>query len=273
MLEKIIKKYHKKIAFSLYGILGIITMILPFVILGFGIFFVVTQEEKQGGILWIAVSLICFLFAFRKLKDFMTVYKYIFNPKKFPAYQKLIEDGKDALTFDQELEDADVLNKLSKQNPVIITNNFIFGYSQVSFFFLDKSKVIWAYEYNGNGIVFFDSHKIYGFTYFPTVDGNDILMEELKNDMPYIYLGTDFDYKTIMHDEFDSTVIRLENERLEFLFDPESYRIKKAEEERLRAEEEQKRLEALKEEENTESEDSTEENESEEPQEEESQEE
>ena len=246
MLEKIIKKYHKRIAFSLYGILGIITMILPFVILGFGIYFVITQEQKTGGYMWIIVSVIAFLFAFRKLKDFLTTYKYIINPKKFPAYEKLVEDGKDPEKYDSELEQAGVLDGLTKQNPIIMTENFIFGFSQVSFFFLDKSKVIWAYEYNGNGIVFFDSHKLYGFTYFPTVDGNDILVEQLKVDMPYIYLGTEFDYKTVMHDEFDETVKRLEEERLEFLADPEAYRIKKAEEERLKAEEEAKRLEEEK---------------------------
>ena len=243
MLEKIIKKYHKKIAFSLYGILGIITMILPFVILGFGIYFVIVNEDKMSGILWIVVSLLAFMFAFRKLKDFLQTYKYMINPKNFPAYQKLIEDGKDPLLYDSELEKANVLDGLTKENPVIITDNFIFGFSQVSFFFLDKSKVIWAYEYNGNGIVFFDSHKLYGFTYFPTVDGNDILVEQLKVDMPYIYLGTEFDYKTIMHDEFDETVKRLEEERLDFLSDPESYRARKAEEERLKALEEEKRLE------------------------------
>ena len=103
MLEKIIKKYHKKIAFSLYGILGIITMILPFVILGFGIYFVIVNEDKMSGILWIVVSLLAFMFAFRKLKDFLQTYKYMINPKNFPAYQKLIEDGKDPLLYDSDL--------------------------------------------------------------------------------------------------------------------------------------------------------------------------
>ena len=51
MLEKIIKKMHKKVAFSLYGILGLITVLLPLVLLGFGIYFVVSGNNN-GYLCW-----------------------------------------------------------------------------------------------------------------------------------------------------------------------------------------------------------------------------
>ncbi|MBP5342704.1 WVD2 family protein [bacterium] len=252
MLEKIIKHYHKKIIFSFYGFLCLLTIILPFILLGFGTYFLIQSEEKMYGIVWIFVGLISILIAYKRIREIFGNLKYFINPKKFPQYVQLINSGIDPSIYDKELEDADIMNKLSKSNPVVITDNFIFGASQVTFFFFEKSKVIWAYEYNGNGIVFFDSNKIYGFTYFPTVDGNDILMEELKENMPYIYLGIDFDYQTIMHDKFDETVEKIAEERLEFLNDPLRYKEKKAEEERLKAlEEEQK----LKENENAETKD------------------
>jgi len=247
MLEKIIKKMHSKVAFSVYGILEILVLLLPLIVIAFGIYFRVTNTNNNG-VVWIVIGIVCLAFSFRKFKDMFVNYKYILSPKKYPLYQHLVDEGIDVSKFDKELEDANIFEKLNKKNPVIITENFIFGFSQVSFFAVDKASVLWAYEYNGNGIVFYDKYKFYGFTYFPTVDGNDELMEILKVEMPYIYLGTDFDYKTIMHDSFDETVKKVNEDRLEFLADPEGFRIRKAEEERKKAEEEAKKMEeALKE--------------------------
>ena len=245
MLESLIKKGHKKVAFSFYGILGIIVMIVPFVVIGFGIYFLVSKVNDYG-IFWIVIGALLLIFSFRRLKDLLELYKYIFKPKNFPMYKALIEDGIDPSLYDQELLEADVLNKLNADNPLLMTEHFIIGLTQASFFILEKASIIWAYEYNGNGIVFYDKHKLYGFTFFKTVDGNDHVMDELKETMPYIYLGLEFDYKTIMHDEFDETVQRINSERQEFMLDPVGYKFKKSEEERIRKEEEQKRIEEEK---------------------------
>ena len=246
MLEKVIKKMHVKVAFSVYGILTIITMLLPLVIITFGIIFIITKIN-QYGVMWIIIGALLLVFSFRKFKDYFGNIKYIINPKKYPAYKKLVEEGLDVSIFDSELEKADVEHNLNKNNPILLTNNFVFGYNQVAFFVLDRNKIIWAYEYNGNGIVFLDYYKNYGFTYFKTVDGNDELMERLKNEMPYIYLGTDFDYKTIMHDDFDNTVTHVEEEKQLFLADPEGYKLRKEEEKKAKALEEARRLEEEKE--------------------------
>lgn len=245
MLEKIIRKEHQKIALSLYGILGIFTFILPLVMVGLGIFFQVSKVNDYG-IIWIAVGAVAFLFALRKIKDFIVVYKYAISPKKFPAYEALIKDGIDPSIYDEELVDSHILESLSKKDPLLITEHFIFGYSQVAFFFLKKEDVLWAYEYNGNGLVFLDKHRIYGFTYYPTVDGNDIAIENLKHDMPYIYFGTDFDYKTVMHDQFDETVLKVNEDREEFLKNPDLYREKVEQAEKDRIEEETRKLEEEK---------------------------
>jgi len=242
MFEKIIKKMHVKVAFSFYGILTILTMLLPFVVIGVGIYFLISKVNNYG-IMWIIIGTLCFAFSIRKFKDYFTNLKYMISPKKYPTYKKMAEEGIDFSKFDSELTDADVTHVLNKKNPVLITENFIFGYNSVAFFVLDKNKLIWAYEYNGNGIVFLDYYKNYGFTYFVTVDGNDELMAKLKHDMPYIYLGTDFDYKTIMHDNFDETVKQVEEEKALFLEDPDGYREKKAQEEELKAQEEARKLE------------------------------
>ena len=179
----------------------------------------------------------------RKLKDFFPNFKYFFNPTKFPIYQALLNDGVSFDEYNQEFEDAKVNETLSKTNPLLETENFIFGFSQVSFFVLKKSDILWVYEYNGNGLVFYDKHKIYGFTFYPTVDGNDHAIEALENEMPYLYYGIDFDYKTIMHTDFDNTVIYIEEERKRFLEDPEGYKERKEAEKKAREEEETRRLE------------------------------
>ena len=84
MLEKLIKKMHIKVAFSFYGILSIITMLLPFVAIGFGIAFMITQTN-QYGIMWIIIGLAALLVSLRRFKDYVVSYKYIFNPKKYPT--------------------------------------------------------------------------------------------------------------------------------------------------------------------------------------------
>ena len=245
MLEKLIKKMHVRLAFSVYGILTIITMLLPLVIIGFGIYFLVAKTNNSG-VMWIIIGVAAILISVRKLKDYFVNIKYIISPKKYPTYKKLIEEGLDPSIFDNELTDADPVHTLNKKNPILMTKNFIFGYNQVAFFVLDRNKIVWAYEYNGNGIVFLDYYKNYGFTYFVTVDGNDELMETLKHEMPYIYLGIDFDYKTVMHDNFDEAVRHVEDEKQAFLLDPDGYRERKAQEEEAKAQEEAKRLEEEK---------------------------
>ncbi len=242
MLEKIIKKAHTKIIFSFYGILSMISMLLPLSMLGIGIWFTIAQITSYGPI-WIVVGVLFALFSIRKLKDFFPNFKYASNPKKFPIYQALVNDGVNLDEFNQEFEDAKVNETLSKNNPLLESENFIFGYSQVSFFVLKKSDILWVYEYNGNGLVFYDKHKIYGFTFFPTVDGNDHAIEALEDEMPYLYYGIDFDYKTIMHTDFDNTVIYIEEERKRFLEDPEGYKERKEAEKKAREEEETRRLE------------------------------
>lgn len=245
MLLKIIKKSHKKMAFSLYGILGILTVILPLIIIGIGIYFAVSKINNYG-LIWILVGAFAFLIGLRKIKDIIGIYKYIFKPQNFPTYKALVESGVDPAIFDEELEDAHVLETLSKNNPLMITENFIIGLSPVSFFVFKKEDVVWVYEYNGNGLVLYDNHRIYGYTSYPTVDGNDIALEQIKKEIPYIYFGTDFDYKTIMHDDFDNTVIMLKEERSKFLMDKEGYIEAKLEEERRRLEEESLKLEKEK---------------------------
>ena len=242
MLEKIIKKAHTKIIFSFYGILSMISMLLPLAMLGIGIWFTVAKITNYGPI-WIVVGALFVLFSIRKLKDFFPIFKYAMNPKKFPIYEALIKDGINLDDFNQELEEANVNQTLSKTNPLLETEHFIFGFSQVSFFALMKKDILWIYEYNGNGLVFYDKHKIYGFTFYPTVDGNDHAIEALEDEMPYLYYGIDFDYKTIMHDDFDNTIIYIDEERKRFLEDPEGYKERKAAEKKAREEEETRRLE------------------------------
>lgn len=241
-LQKLIKKEHTKIIFSFYGIVTLLSLIIPLVMLGFGIYFLVSKVNNYG-ILWVVVGAVAFLFALRKMKDFFPNFKYSMKPESFKAYKALVEDGIDPIIFDQELEDAKPYETLSKKVPFLMTEHLILGYNQVSFFFLRKEDVLWAYEYNGNGLVLYDKHKLYGFTFFDTVDGNDHALEELENELPYIYIGIDFDYKTIMHEEFDLTVTRLMEEREKFLADPDGYREAKAEEKREREEAEARRLE------------------------------
>lgn len=242
MLEKIIKKAHSKIIFSFYGILSMFSMLLPLSMLGIGIWFTIAKITNYGPI-WIVVGALFALFSIRKLKDFFPNFKYFFNPTKFPIYQVLLNDGVNFDEYYQEFKDAKVNETLSKTNPLLETENFIFGFSQVSFFVLKKSDILWVYEYNGNGLVFYDKHKIYGFTFYPTVDGNDHAIEALENEMPYLYYGIDFDYKTIMHTDFDNTVIYIEEERKRFLEDPEGYKERKEAEKKAREEEETRRLE------------------------------
>ena len=244
MLEKVIKKEYTKILFSFYGILSMFSMILPLVMLGFGIFFMVKQTWNYG-IIWTVVGALFVLFSVRKLKDFMPTFKYIFNPKSFPQYKNLVEAKGDLSVYEKEIEEANLVKSLSKTNPLIITEHFVFGYSQVSFFFFKKEDLMWIYEYNGNGLVFYDKNKVYGFTFFNTVDGNDIAIEQLENEMPYLYYGIDFDYKTIMHDDFENTVILVQNERDRYLLDPEGY---KAEKEALKKAKEEAETKALEEE-------------------------
>ena len=244
MLEKVIKKEYTKILFSFYGILSMFSMILPLVMLGFGIFFMVKQTWNYG-IIWTVVGALFVLFSVRKLKDFMPTFKYIFNPKSFPQYKNLVEAEGDLSVYEKEIEEANLVKSLSKTNPLIITEHFVFGYSQVSFFFFKKEDLMWIYEYNGNGLVFYDKNKVYGFTFFNTVDGNDIAIEQLENEMPYLYYGIDFDYKTIMHDDFENTVILVQNERDRYLLDPEGY---KAEKEALKKAKEEAETKALEEE-------------------------
>lgn len=242
MLEKIIKERHNKIIWSYYGILGMVTVILPLGLLGIGIYFQVSKVNEFG-ILWMVLGAVAFLFSLRRVKDFFPIYKYAINPKKFPAYQKLLEDGIDPSQFDEELKEANLKETLTKNNPLVLTEHFIFGFSQVSFFFLCKENVLWVYEYNGNGLVIYDSHKIYGFTYFQTVDGNTEAVNLLKHEMPYIYFGTDFDYKTVMHEQFDETVEFVKQEREKFLAHPDEYREEKERAEKEKIEEETRRLE------------------------------
>lgn len=244
MLEKVIKKEYTKILFSFYGILSMFSMILPLAMLGFGIFFLVKQTWNYG-IIWTAAGALFVLFSIRKLKDFMPTFKYIFSPKSFPQYKNLVEAEGDLSIYEKEIEEADLVKNLSKTNPLIVTEHFVFGYSQVSFFFFKKEDLMWIYEYNGNGLVFYDKNKVYGFTFFNTVDGNDIAIEQLENEMPYLYYGIDFDYKTIMHDDFENTVILVQNERDRYLLDPEGY---KAEKEALKKEKEEAETKALEEE-------------------------
>ncbi len=249
MLEKIIKKAHKKVAFSFYGILSIVTMLLPLVVVGFGIYYMVNpQDTNNYGIFWIVIGVACMVFSIRKLRDFFGVLKYVINPKKYPLYKELVEAGIDISQFDAELSETDIVKSLSKNNPLIMTDNFIFGYSQVSFFAMNKNEVMWAYEYSGNGIVFYDYHKNYGFTYFPTVDGNDHVMDQLKYEMPYIYLGLEFDYKKLMHEEFEQTRDAVIKAKEEFMADPDAFREKVAalEREKAKAEEERLALEKAK---------------------------
>lgn len=245
MLEKIIKKEHSKIIWSLYGILTMVSFILPLVMIGFGIWFVVSKINNYGWV-WIVLGLAFVLFSFRKLKDFIPIIRYAINPKKFKTYKTLIEDGFNPIDFDQELEEADVISNLNKKNPLIITEHFIFGFSQVQFFFLRKEDVVWVYEYNGNGLVFYDRHKIYGFTFFQTVDGNDEAIAKLEDEMPYIYYGIDFDYKRIMHDEFEDTLEEIRREKEKFEADPINYKEEKIAQKKAREEEETKRLEEEK---------------------------
>lgn len=244
MLEKVIKKEYTKILFSFYGILSLFSMILPLVMLGFGIYFLVKQTYNYG-IIWTAVGALFLLFSIRKLKDFMPTFKYIFNPKSFPQYKNLVESEGDLSIYEKEIEEANLVKGLTKANPLIVTEHFVFGYSQVSFFFFKKEDLMWIYEYNGNGLVFYDKNKVYGFTFFNTVDGNDIAIEKLEDEMPYLYYGIDFDYKTIMHDDFDNTVILVQNERDRYLLDPEGY---KAEKEALKKAKEEAETKALEEE-------------------------
>ena len=245
MLEKIIKKEHSKIIWSLYGILTMVSFILPLVMIGFGIWFVVSKINNYGWV-WIVLGAAFILFSFRKLKDFIPIIRYAINPKKFKTYKTFIEDGFNPIDFDQELEEADVISNLNKKNPLIVTEHFIFGFSQVQFFFLRKEDVVWVYEYNGNGLVFYDRHKIYGFTFFQTVDGNDEAIAKLEDEMPYIYYGIDFDYKRIMHDEFEETLEEIRREKEKFEADPENYRAEKIAQKKAREEEETKRLEEEK---------------------------
>ena len=245
MLEKIIKKEHQRIIFSFYGIVTMFAMLIPLAMLGFGIWFQISKVN-QYGILWIVVGAVGFLFSLKKLRDFFPVFKYAAKPKSFKSYKAMIDDGLNPADFDDELEKADVLSHLNKKSPLYETENFIFGYSQVNFFFLKKEDIVWAYEYNGNGLVFLDRHGIYGFTFYQTVDGNDEAMKHLKEELPYIYFGTDFDYKTKMHDEFQATIEEVSAERDKFLANPDGYREAKEREEKERIEEESKRLEEEK---------------------------
>lgn len=242
-LEEVIREKHKKIIFSYYGILAIFTFLLPIALIVVGIVFMVTGGEGNNGIMWILIGLVAALFSFRRLKDFVPIYQYAICPKKYPTYVKLEEEGVDFSAFDDEIREANLKETLTKQNPIVITEHFIFGFSQVSFFFLMKEDIIWAYEYNGNGLVFYDRHKIYGFTFFPTVDGNTEEIEKLKYELPYVYYNTDFDYKTIMHTQFDETVEQLKYEREAFLANPDEYREEKARVEREKIEAETRRLE------------------------------
>lgn len=242
MLEKIIKKEHQRIIWSFYGVISMVSMLLPLAMLGIGIWFQVSKINSYG-ILWMVVGAVGFLFSLKKMKDFLPVFAYAIKPKKFKAYQALINDGLNPSDFDEELEKADVLGHLSKKEPLYITEHFVFGFSQVQFFFLQKNDIIWAYEYNGNGLVFLDSHGIYGFTFFQAVDGNDLAMKDLEHDMPYIYFGTDFDYHTIMHDNIKDTILNVQAEREKFLLNPEQYRSEKEAAKKAKIEEETKRLE------------------------------
>ena len=242
MLEKLVKKEYTKIIFSLYGILSLLSLILPFVMIGFGIWFMVGHVNDYG-IIWIVVGVVFILFSIRKVKDFFPVFKYAFNPKKFPIIKALEADGIDLSLYDKEIEEAKIPELLNKNNPLITTENFVFGFSQVNFFALRKEDLLWVYEYNGNGLVFYDKHKIYGFTFYPTVDGNDFAIEALENEMPYLYYGIDFDYQTIMHTDFDNTVIYIEEEKKRFLANPEGYKEEKAAIKKAKEEEETRKFE------------------------------
>ena len=68
-LQKLIKKEHTKIIFSFYGIVTLLSLIIPLVMLGFGIYFLVSKVNNYG-ILWVVVGAVAFLFALRKMKDF-----------------------------------------------------------------------------------------------------------------------------------------------------------------------------------------------------------
>ncbi|MCR5741742.1 MAG: hypothetical protein K6G38_04725 [Gammaproteobacteria bacterium] len=245
MIKKIIKKEHQKIIFSFYGILSMVSMVLPLVMLAFGIYFAISKVNNYG-IIWIVVGAIFFLFSLRKLKDFFPIFKYWFKPESFPIYKQLLEDGINFDDYEDEISEANILESLNKNNPIVETENFIFGYSQVSFFMFKKEDLLWIYEYNGNGLVFFDKHKTYGFCTYTTFDGNDHEIEKLQEEMPYLYYGIDFDYKTIMHDDFDNTVIYLEQERLRFLEDPIGYKEQKEKERKEKEEEETRKFEEQK---------------------------
>ena len=87
MLEKIIKKEHSKIIWSLYGILTMVSFILPLVMIGFGIWFVVSKINNYGWV-WIVLGAAFILFSFRKLKDFIPIIRYAINPKKILLSRK-----------------------------------------------------------------------------------------------------------------------------------------------------------------------------------------
>lgn len=241
-LAKLIKKEHVKIIFSFFGIITFISLLIPLVMLGFGIYFTVSKVNNYG-VLWMVVGAVGFLFSLRRMKDIFPMIKYASNPESFPIYKALLDDGIDLSIYNEEIDEASPYEKLNKHNPYLVTENFIFGYSQVSFFILRKEDVMWIYEYNGNGLVLYDRHKIYGFTFFETVDGNDQAIEVIEKDLPYIYYGIDFDYKTIMHEEFDLTLSRLMEEREKFLADPDTYREEKAREKKEKEEAEARRIE------------------------------
>ncbi len=241
-LAKLIKKEHIKILFSFYGIITFISFLIPLVMLGFGVYFTISKVNTYG-VLWMVVGAVAFLFSLRRMKDIFPIIKYASKPETFPIYKALVDDGIDPSMFNAEIDEASPYENLSKNNPYLMTENLIIGYSQVSFFVLRKEDILWIYEYNGNGLVFYDKHKIYGFTFFDTVDGNDHAIEAIEYELPYIYYGIDFDYKTIMHDEFDLTLTRLMDERVKFLSDPDLYREEKAKEKKEREEAEAKRLE------------------------------
>ena len=132
MLEKIIKKAHSKIIFSFYGILSMISMLLPLSMLGIGIWFTIAKITNYGPI-WIVVGALFALFSIRKLKDFFPNFKYFFNPTKFPIYQALLNDGVNFDEYNQEFEDTKVNETLSKNNPVkYSTKNVITALSNIT---------------------------------------------------------------------------------------------------------------------------------------------
>jgi len=250
MLKELIKKYNKKIVFSSSGILTMLTMVLPVIVLGMGIFLIVnnlkTGQSSTSAILIMAISVFFFFYTFKRIKPFFQFFQYIKNPETSPTYKRLKESGLEMTEIESEINEANVLNNLTKQNPLIITKSLIIGASKYAFFIIPKEDLLWAYEYNGNGLVLYDNHKEYGYVTYPTVDGNTDAIKLLKNDCPYAYFGLEFDYKKVMHEELDSTIEEIKNRIKKFKEDPSKYKAFALEEEKNKEVNEKNRLEEEK---------------------------